>query len=268
MPIYSWLKSLTKSNAHRRRRFALNRRRNELFRPLAGEILEDRCLLSVATWDGGGSDNNWTTAGNWEGDVAPSLGNDLVFPASVPQTTNVNNFAAGMAFGSVLFGGSNYNVTGSQVVLAGGVTAQGTNNTFGLNMQLSAAAAFGQTQSGTLTIAGTIDLNSRNLVWSNDYLKFFMIDFERTRPGYYGADQLRLSFSLVCELASEAYRRENFGRAAGLDVVEDRRRVARGVARPRCAASPRGAPPMATRSQRQRLVPARRASPGWRSMDG
>ena len=33
--------------------------------------LEDRLTPAIATWDGGGADNNWTTAVNWVGDVGP-----------------------------------------------------------------------------------------------------------------------------------------------------------------------------------------------------
>src|SRR5262249_24637762 len=35
----------------------------------------------LSTWDGGGADNNWSTAANWVGDVAPHAGDDLVFPS-------------------------------------------------------------------------------------------------------------------------------------------------------------------------------------------
>lgn len=41
---------------------------------LCGSILIGPRFLSGATWDGGGTDNNWTTAANWVGDVAPVSG--------------------------------------------------------------------------------------------------------------------------------------------------------------------------------------------------
>ena len=61
--------------------------------------LEDRVAPALATWDGGGADNHWTTAANWAGDVAPQPGDDLVFPSGVAQLANVNDFAAGKCFG-------------------------------------------------------------------------------------------------------------------------------------------------------------------------
>jgi hypothetical protein len=53
------------------------------------------------------------------------------------------------------------------------------------------------------------DLNARNLVWSQDYVKFFMIDYERVGLGFYGADQLRLAFALLSDLTVEAYEADN-----------------------------------------------------------
>src|SRR5207302_4935009 len=69
---------------------------------------------TVRTWDGGGADNNWSTAANWAGNIAPVAGDDLVFPAnaSVDATslTSTNNFPANTAFRSITFqaGSTNY----------------------------------------------------------------------------------------------------------------------------------------------------------------
>src|SRR5262245_25659001 len=61
------------------------------------ERLEERTAPAVATWDGGGSDNNWTTAANWAGDVAPTpnAGDILVFPAGAGRLTTTNDFPVG-----------------------------------------------------------------------------------------------------------------------------------------------------------------------------
>jgi autotransporter-associated beta strand protein len=146
----------------------ISERRSQLRRPLF-EMLELRQLLT-ATWDGGGVDDKWKTAGNWEGDTAPTPGDALVFPANVIKTSNVNDFAPETAFGSVLISGSNYQLTGNSVILAGGVVSQGSNNSFDLGVQLSANAAFGQTVAGTFTVTGSIALNGHNLsVNTTDY---------------------------------------------------------------------------------------------------
>ncbi len=86
--------------------------------------------VSVVEWDGGGADSNWTTAANWVGDVAPLPNSKLIFPGSALQKTNVNDFAAGTSFGSILISGSNYSISGNQVDLDGSVTSLGSGNTF------------------------------------------------------------------------------------------------------------------------------------------
>ena len=51
-------------------------------------------------WTGSGTDNNWTTPGNWLGGVAPSgnANETLIFPAGASQFANVDNFPAGVEF--------------------------------------------------------------------------------------------------------------------------------------------------------------------------
>jgi hypothetical protein len=72
----------------------------------------------------------------------------------------------------------------------------------GANIDKMDAAQFGAIIHG--------DMNGRNLVWSKDYVKFFMLDFERVRMGFYGADQLRLVFSLLSDMVADAYQMEDF----------------------------------------------------------
>ncbi|WP_232530116.1 Calx-beta domain-containing protein [Rosistilla oblonga] len=139
------------------------RRRGLMQRTLRHEPLEDRRLLAVATWDGGGDDNLWSTAENWEGDAIPGLVDDLVFPASVPRPTNVNDFATGTEFGSILIAGNNYNISGSAVALSAGVRSSGSNNTFGLDIQLTDNGLVGNSANGTFSVGGAIDLNGHDL---------------------------------------------------------------------------------------------------------
>lgn len=43
-------------------------------------------FAATATWDGGGADNNFSTAANWSGDAVPQDGDVLEFPAAVAPT--------------------------------------------------------------------------------------------------------------------------------------------------------------------------------------
>ncbi len=71
-------------------------------------------------WDGGGADNKWSTAANWVGDVAPSAGENLVFPSGAARLTSVNDLS-GVTFGTISVSGSGYTLN------AGNITATTVN---------------------------------------------------------------------------------------------------------------------------------------------
>ncbi len=145
------------------------------------ECLEARTVPAVATWDGGGADNKWTTAANWQNDAAPQPGDDIVFPAGAARPASVNDFPAGTAFASITFTGFNDVLTGNRITLAGGVRANlpaaGTADAdpqVNLDLTLAAAQTFlNQTQTSTpfgrgFTVGGTIDLNGHPLTQDGD----------------------------------------------------------------------------------------------------
>jgi hypothetical protein len=117
----------------------------------------------LATWDGGGADNHWTTAANWVGDVAPNPGDDLDFPQGPPQLTNVNDFPAGTAFRSMAIG-PNYVMTGNSVALAAGLTCSG----FGPQIYFSLTLTGDQSFSGSFSDSGSVDVNGHALNLTGD----------------------------------------------------------------------------------------------------
>ncbi|MCA9209652.1 MAG: hypothetical protein KDA55_14905, partial [Planctomycetales bacterium] len=139
----SFQKLNRKSNSTRR-----NRKRHERRRAIFVESLEDRRMLATIVWDGGGADANWTTPENWSSDVAPITGDDLIFPVGGLQKTNINDFPPSTNFGSMLFVGDSYVVDGNELLLTGSITNNGTNNDFGIPVQLGSAGGFSST-SGT-----------------------------------------------------------------------------------------------------------------------
>ncbi len=155
------------------------------------------------TWNGGGTDTNWMTAGNW--DTLPVALDNLVFDGTT-QLTNNNNFAAGTQFNGITFnptagaftlggnavqlgGDINDNSTSAEKinlgliynggteninVAAGGSLALGavtlgntagstTVSTLNINNSISAAALTAQTNS---TSANVINLGSNKLTLS------------------------------------------------------------------------------------------------------
>jgi hypothetical protein len=127
--------------------------------------LEDRLAPAIATWDGGGANNNWTTAANWVGDIAPQPGDDLVFPLGAAQTSNVNDFAAGTAFHSIGIRGNDYALSGNAIALAAGLTVDASTDVqlqIGLPVTLAADQTFTNIAGG-YNFTGSIDLNGHAL---------------------------------------------------------------------------------------------------------
>jgi len=127
-----------------------------------GTALADLPAPDTHTWDGGGGDNNWTTAANWAGDTAPAAGDDLVFSGTT-RPANTNNFSAGTSFRSVSFTDAGFAITGNALTLTNGIiNAGGTldpvegNTTWNLSTTLGAAQSF-MVNSGNLIFKGAIN---------------------------------------------------------------------------------------------------------------
>ena len=130
----------------RRRRPASSRRR--VFRPVT-EVLDDRVTPVVSTWTGGGSNDNWTTAANW--DTVPKPGYDLVFPIS---TSANDNFPANTAFNSITVTGDSVYLTGNGVTFSHGITSSSSECSLDLNVTLSNGSM--SVSSGDLDIGGVL----------------------------------------------------------------------------------------------------------------
>lgn len=119
-------------------------------------------------WDGGGADDNWQTAANWIGDVAPLPGASLVFAGNV-RTTPVNDFPVDTAFASISFasGAGNFTLSGNAVTLTGGslanAVASGT-MTCALPLTFSTVApVIATVAGGTTCFTNTITVGSLQL---------------------------------------------------------------------------------------------------------
>ena len=89
--------------------------------------LTDVARPTTRVWDGGGADNNWTTAANWDFDLAPVAGDDLQFAGSTRPSPN-NDFTAATSFASITFnsGATAFTLGGNAITLAGAVTNSST----------------------------------------------------------------------------------------------------------------------------------------------
>ena len=118
---------------------------------------------STLVWTGGGSNNQWSTPGNWDKVLTPIAGDDLVFPTTTPgtsRTTNYNDIAAGTTFHSITFSGTgtlSYSINGNALGLTTGITNSAGVNTFGVNITIGAG-------SHTFTVAGGTTLTELGVV--------------------------------------------------------------------------------------------------------
>ncbi len=128
-------------------------------------------LTAVFTWNGGGTDDNWTTGANWVGGSAPTAptpaDTDLVFTGTTRLTPN-NNFSAGSNFRHITFdagadafalGGNN--ITWSWSTTAGVITNNSSNvQTINFGMAMPSARSFAGTEdivaAGVLSGAGGV----------------------------------------------------------------------------------------------------------------
>lgn len=159
--MFAPLNRLFRSFVSRRKAHRTSHRRTAFCRPL-GEQLESRELLAVRIWDGGAVSNNWTSANNWVGNVAPVAGDDLVFPASASDKTADNTYVNGTLFNSITMGGG-YTLRGNRVSLgAGGITGNGgTSNSINFDIFLGGAGRTINVGAGsTLFIDGALSGSS------------------------------------------------------------------------------------------------------------
>lgn len=102
-------------------------------------------FAATKTWDGGGSDNKFSTAANWNGDSIPSSGDTLVFPASAAPTDYSESLDADitdLSVPGITFSGDSgsscdsaykyYRITSGSLILNGAIDISGaTGNCWG-----------------------------------------------------------------------------------------------------------------------------------------
>lgn len=137
-------------------------------------------VLCAQTWDGGGSDNNWSTPNNWSGNTVPAsnASTDVTFDGSVRLAPSVNSnrtqrsvtFASGA--GAFTLGGSSTLSIGT-----GGITNNST-QTQTINTQLGFADhQIWNAANGAIVVNGyvggsgkNLTLNGANAITFNDQL--------------------------------------------------------------------------------------------------
>ncbi len=90
--------------------------------------------VSALTWTGGGDGLNWSDPKNWDADVKPENGDNLLFPDGSPLHSN--NDLTGLSLASIDIQGSGYTLTGNAISLTDSLTSEAGNNTYNIDTTL------------------------------------------------------------------------------------------------------------------------------------
>jgi len=119
-----------------------------------------RPAIAERVWDGGGTDNEWTTKENWVGDVAPYTGDSLTFTGAVRLSPD-NDYFDGKRFGQLKLTAGGFTLGGNGVELTGGINNVTGANTVNMDMKLANDQTFANR--AALTVGGTVDTAGHTL---------------------------------------------------------------------------------------------------------
>jgi hypothetical protein len=140
--------------------------RRKFYRRPELEALEDRLLLTGATWTGAGcpSNCNWSNSANWANGQVPSGSDELTFPAVAPSALTSHNDLM-LAPQKLWFLGSGYSITGNLISLGGDIEQLLPAGAAGDNVLALEAVSLSQSStadvsSGSLTLHGDLEGNT------------------------------------------------------------------------------------------------------------
>ncbi len=128
--------------------------------------------VSTGIWDGGGTDNNWSTAGNWDHNAVPVFPLGLQFGGST--RLNNNNDLPGITVTSLMFSNNAgaFTIGGNDITLSGGISFNGNpaapiTQTINLGMTWSANKTIDLPANGNLTLGGSVTAPNSELTQSS-----------------------------------------------------------------------------------------------------
>jgi autotransporter-associated beta strand protein len=137
-------------------------------------LLLGACLVSAAfsaaylhgatrTWTGGGADNTWANAANWD-TGAPANGDSVVFNG-VTRLQPTNNISS-LILNGLSFSSSSFNLVGLSLTNNGGMFDNAGNNTNNIPQIMPVSQGITNNASLTLVNAGTINITNTGVnVW-------------------------------------------------------------------------------------------------------
>ena len=113
------------------------------------EWMEPRTLLSAVTWTGGGGDNNWDTAANWNTDSVPGSGDDVSI-----------DVAANVVHSDAVTDSINSLTSMEPLTISGGTLSIAAASTIDNTLSLTGGTLTG---TGDLTVSGLVTLTTGTL---------------------------------------------------------------------------------------------------------
>ena len=131
---------------------------------LAFQLIAFQAAVAANIWDGGGTNDNWGTATNWDNNVVPSFPAALTFAGTNRLTPNnnlssltVNGITFDAAAGTFTLGGNGISLGGN--IGFNGNPATLVNHSINLDLTLTADRTFLTQSNGWLTVGGVISGN-------------------------------------------------------------------------------------------------------------
>ena len=125
------------------------------------DIVSWNYSVTQIIWDGGAGSDSWAGGANWDGDIAPGAGDNLVFAGTI-ETTTTNDLAI-VEYGSMSFADTpaGFTINGNLVQIAdGGYIRNNSANAQTINLSVTANGVFeinaaaGNLAFGNLAISG------------------------------------------------------------------------------------------------------------------
>ncbi len=148
-PVASLFARLGLSNHRKRNGLRSTKPRTRSFEPL-----ERRELLSI-TWTGGGANNNWSTAANWNLGRAPVNGDDVVLAGTAQTSTNDD--LTGLQLNSIEFQNSGFSIGGNNLAVTSGIKVDSGASAaaIGVGVALNGTVNV-DVEGGNLTLSGIV----------------------------------------------------------------------------------------------------------------
>ena len=161
----SFLNGILGSRTKSRRSHKSSSRHSSLKKVAAKDLriepLEQRQLLSVATWTGGGTSANWNDQNNWKvnGVQGYLLQNNDSVIFSGTQRTSTNNNIQNLSLNSIEFSSNSFALAGNSITVGnGGITVDSgiTGSTISFGISLGGTITVNGTSGTQLSVSGAI----------------------------------------------------------------------------------------------------------------